>query len=262
MSYAPQTLLDARKVYQKYTGLPNNQVGIVGDEDHKGGYHCGWDLRRIKNGQLDDYSWEESSRDWNHKTNAASAMDFGWFEITLNGKRCTLIDFNVWLVKELNAGAPDTLDIRELIYTDDGKTVKRWDRLKLRTSGDSSHLTHTHCSRFRDAENKPFAPLIERFFGGTVEPLQVAQINNSEHYLQSVVGMTDAAVGISNTVDHDIEIPNQFIVAFKKLVKEIDSMKMLLNDMDKKIDALGNSNQVSGTLNISGGVLNIGPSEE
>lgn len=164
MTYAPQTLLDARHVYQDYTGLSDVEVGIVGDKDHDGGYHQGWDNRRITNGELNDYSWEESSRDWNHKTNAASAIDFGWFEIALGGSTITLIDFNLWIVQELNVGAPDSLDVREFIYTPDGVTVKRWDRLKKRTSGDKSHLTHSHMSRFRDAEKKALAPFINRFF--------------------------------------------------------------------------------------------------
>lgn len=258
MSYAPQTLLDTRHVYQEYTSLPNNAVGIVGDENHKGGYHCGWDLRRIVNGQLDDYSWEESARDFSHKTDAASAIDFGWFDKVIGGKRVTLIDFNLWMVKELNAGAADSLDVRSFIYTPDGKVVKRWDRLKKRTSGDSSHLSHSHLSRFRDAENRLLAPLIERFFGGTVEPLQVAQINNSEHYLQSIVGMTDKADHISNTVDHELEIPNQFIVAFKELINKVEDLKLSLDEVNSKLDNMSAVDPPS-VLNVTSGVLNIGP---
>lgn len=39
-------------------------------------------------------------------------------------------------------------------------------------------------------------------------PLEAAQINNSEHYLQSIVGMTEHAELISNTVQHDLTVPN------------------------------------------------------
>jgi hypothetical protein len=264
-TYAPQTLLDCRHCYMEYTGITDfTAVGIVGDDDHDGGYHCGWSGRKTdSHGNTDDYSWEESSRDSNHKTNAASAIDFGWFDITINGKRTTLIDFNLWMVEQLNAGAPDTLDIREFIYTPDGKIVKRWDRLKIRTGGDNSHLTHSHCSRFRDAENKPLAPLVERFFGGTVDPLLVAQIGNSEHYLQSIVGMTDEAHNISNVTVNDLKIPNQFIVAFKELTKVVDSLKADIAELSDKIDGMGTGSapSVPTVLNVTSGVLNIGPTE-
>lgn len=40
-------------------------------------------------------------------------------------------------------------------------------------------------------------------------PLESAQVNNSEHYLQSVVGMTAQASNISNTVQHDLTVPNK-----------------------------------------------------
>lgn len=40
-------------------------------------------------------------------------------------------------------------------------------------------------------------------------PLESAQINNSEHYLQSIVGMTAQAELISNTVQHDLVAPNK-----------------------------------------------------
>lgn len=164
MTYAPQTLLDARHVIQRYTGLPSASVGITPDPKHNGGYHCGWDQRRLVNGKLNDYSWTESPRDSNHKTNAASALDIGWFTKLTDGRNVSLIEMNHWLVGECLRGAEDTLDIRSVIYTPDGKNVLRWDRLRRRSSGDSSHLTHTHISRHRDAENKPIAQLFERFF--------------------------------------------------------------------------------------------------
>lgn len=40
-------------------------------------------------------------------------------------------------------------------------------------------------------------------------PLQDAQNSNSEHYLQSIVGMTLEAENISNTVQHDLKVPNK-----------------------------------------------------
>lgn len=43
----------------------------------------------------------------------------------------------------------------------------------------------------------------------TMTPLQDAQNSNSEHYLQSIVGMTLEAENISNTVQHDLKVPNK-----------------------------------------------------
>ena len=170
MSYAPKTLLDVRDFMQAITGLPDNALGIVADQAHDGGYHCGWDRRRIRNGQLDDYSWEDASRDLAHKTNAAAAFDLGKFEQLLNGAAVSWIDFSVWLVGQCEANrnnssvAQDCADIRSIIYTRDERTVVRWDRLRIRSGGDSSHLTHTHISYFRDAENRDKLGPYRRFF--------------------------------------------------------------------------------------------------
>ena len=48
-------------------------------------------------------------------------------------------------------------------------------------------------------------------------PLQEAQINNSEHYLQSIIGMTDAALGISNVTDHNLTVPNKLTAAIREI---------------------------------------------
>lgn len=154
-TYAPQRLLDLRHYLQPITGLPDKDLGIVGDEDHHGGYHHGWSMRAGDG----DYSWDESTRDWNSaRTEAASGFDLGMFS--------RLRELSVWLVNECKAGAPDTQDFREIIYSPDGVTVKRWDRMGVRTTGDSSHLTHTHCSFFRDAEKNDKTAVFRRFFEG------------------------------------------------------------------------------------------------
>lgn len=155
MTRAPANLMAVRSLLLTHLDLDSKasrsqdlepaEVGIVGDASHRGGYHCGFD-RVVTN----DYSVVESSRDKTGLTDYASALDVGWFTITVNGKTHTLRTFSVWLVRECEAGAPDTLWIREVIYSPDGKTVKRWDRLKRRSSGDNSHLSHTHISAFRD----------------------------------------------------------------------------------------------------------------
>lgn len=160
MTYAPQPLKDAQAYLKEQTGLPWVSLGIVGDEDHRGGYHCGWNRRRLVDGELHDYAWNESTRDSGHRTDAASALDVGAF--SKGGKN--LRQFNAWLVAQCKAGAPDTRDIREVIYSLDGETVKRWDRLGKRTSGDSSHKSHTHISYHRDAEARDKVGLFKRYF--------------------------------------------------------------------------------------------------
>ncbi len=157
MTYVPAPLAELQDYMQEKTGLPPNSLGVYPDDDHDGGYHCGWDRRRIRNGVLDDYSWQESPRDWNHKTDAARAFDCGSFS--------RLQEMSVWIVQECQRGAPDTLDIREVIYSPDGAVVKRWDRLGIRSGGDDSHLFHTHFSFFADAEAHDKLSVFQRFFG-------------------------------------------------------------------------------------------------
>ncbi len=135
--------------------LEPDEVGIVGDPAHMagGGYHLGNDdLARI--GRLNtDYSKRESARD-RPGTNAASALDIGQF--TTRGH--TLASLSVAVVDACRRGDPRCRDVREVIYSPDGRTVKRYDRLGLRTTGDSSHLFHTHLTFFRDSEGHRAQP--------------------------------------------------------------------------------------------------------
>jgi hypothetical protein len=155
MTYAPASIKAAQVYLRAQTGLPWVSLGIVGDENHDGGYHHG-----KPNVPAWDYSRDESSRDEKGLTGAASALDIGKFT---KGTK-TLRTFSVWLVQQCKANAPDTRDIREVIYSPDGKVVKRWDRLGKRTSGDSSHLSHTHISYHRDAEARDKTGLFKRYF--------------------------------------------------------------------------------------------------
>lgn len=158
MSYAPATISAARTLILKtLPKMDPMSVGIVGDDAHaKSGtsYHLGKDALRSGS-----YSVVESSRDA-HPTNAASALDFGTFKAGDHNLRT----FSKWLVDQCKAGTADTKDIREVIYSLDGKTVKRWDRLGKRAGGPSSHTTHTHISWFRDSESRDKARLFRRYF--------------------------------------------------------------------------------------------------
>jgi len=153
---APANLLTVRTLLLDNLGIAPAGVGIVGDPAHQGGYHCGSD-RVVTN----DYSVVESPRDGAGLTDFASALDVGEFAYGAHNLRT----FSLWCVGECVKGAADTRDIREIIYSPDGTTVKRWDRLGKRTTGDDSHLYHTHFSFFRDATKagRDLTPLFRRY---------------------------------------------------------------------------------------------------
>ncbi|MDP9799339.1 hypothetical protein J2S43_007851 [Catenuloplanes nepalensis] len=153
MTVAPTELLGARAMLLEHldmhpgtvpADLDPAEVGIVAGPASMGtdSYHCG--EPELPGGAV--YSKHESPRD-SRPDAYASALDVGEF----SRGRATLRDFSLWLVAQCEAGADWTRDIREVIYSPDGKTVKRWDRLRRRSSGDASHLTHTHISWFRDS---------------------------------------------------------------------------------------------------------------
>jgi len=165
MTYAPADIsavrtwliaaFDLVKGTARGVDLEANEVGIVGDPAHAatGGYHEGNDdLSRV--GRLTtDYSKRESGRD-RPGTNAASALDIGDFDATVGGRRHTLRSLSAAIVAACRAGDERARDVREVIWSPDGSTVQRWDRLGLRTSGDGTHRWHTHISFFRDAEGR------------------------------------------------------------------------------------------------------------
>jgi hypothetical protein len=174
MTSAPAGLLEARRLLIEHldthpgqtvsADLDPAEVGIVGDAGHLGGYHCGRDrVRRDSAGNIVDYSVIESPRDRAGLDLDAAALDVGWFIVTTPRGAFNLRHFSAWLVGECERGAPDTLDIREVIYSLDGVAVKRWDRLKRRTTGDGSHRTHTHISEFRDSNGRKMPALMRRW---------------------------------------------------------------------------------------------------
>ncbi len=170
MTRAPENLLAVRRLLLAYLNVDKStvraadlepgEVGIVGDTAHRGGYHCGSD-RVVDN----DYSVVESARDSSGLTLFASALDVGMFTVTSGGRTHNLRTLSTWMVAQCKAGTADTRDIREVIYSPDGKVVRRWDRLGKRSTGDSSHLTHTHFSFFRDSTKagRDLTPLFRRY---------------------------------------------------------------------------------------------------
>ncbi|WP_229401906.1 hypothetical protein [Micromonospora okii] len=191
MTRAPESLLAPRRLLLDHLGphgLVPVAVGIVGDPAHRGGYHCGSD--RVDG---DDYSVRESSRDRTGLTDDAAALDIGQFRVARAGQVYDLRHFSRWLAGECAKGAADTRDIREVIYSPDGRTVRRWDRLGRRSSGDRSHLAHTHISYFRDAikAGRDQSPLFRRYLTsiGLIESEDImASIDDLRRVIREEVG--------------------------------------------------------------------------
>lgn len=176
MTSAPPDLLQVQAYLHDKTGQPWASLGIVHTTPQGGGYHEGEDLL-IAAGTApgpqypgSDYSYTDSPRDLLPTGrlaggNYASAFDFG-------GDFPQFLQFNAWMRARMLANDPRTRDVREMIYTLDGRTVRRIDRTGVQgDSGDSSHLSHTHFSFFRDsvgrrAGSDNFMGLIVEFFGG------------------------------------------------------------------------------------------------
>jgi hypothetical protein len=177
MTYAPATLT-ALGAYWKANGGVN--LGIVGDTSHvaKGvSYHLGKSQLT-----LGAYS-RQTARDKAGLTEAASAIDLG----KLNGSFRQLRDFSKWLVADARANAPGTSDMREIIYSPDGVTVLRWDRQRGFASAprsgeaDSTHLTHTHVSWYRDAEKRDHTTAFRPYF--PVPPPTGGDVPNLSTYI-------------------------------------------------------------------------------
>ncbi|MET7835047.1 hypothetical protein GA0070622_2432 [Micromonospora sediminicola] len=204
MTSAPANLLAVRNLLLTYLNVDKNavrdqdlepaEVGIVGDANHRGGYHCGSD-RVVVN----DYSVVESTRDRSGLTLYASALDVGTFSVRSGGATHTLRTFSTWMAAQCAANAADTRDIREIIYSPDGRTVRRWDRLGKRTSGDSSHLFHTHFSFFRDSTKagRDQTPLFRRYLTaiGLIAPVKPEDDMEQTDKLVGNTGYPNRTVG-------------------------------------------------------------------
>jgi hypothetical protein len=160
VTFNPPDLVAVQGDVQALINIPLNSLGILGDTDHVDGgdsYHLGKDQLSAHA----SYSLTESPRD-RHPTNAASAFDIGnaWRLGATNDAAAKALAQNAFLrfnriyVAALKANVEGSEDIREIIYTPDGTTVKRLDVLGIRTTGDDKHLTHTHTSFFRDSEGR------------------------------------------------------------------------------------------------------------
>lgn len=169
MSFAPASIKALAAFWVRQGGVNS---GIVGDGRHLKGYHLGED--RIYDGSGPglggaDYS-VQTARDKAGLSEAASAIDLG----KLNGSLPQLYKFSAWLVARCRANRPGTADVREVIYSPDGKTVLRWDRQRGYSSAprtgeaDSSHLWHTHISFYRDSENRDKVGIFAPYFAPAI----------------------------------------------------------------------------------------------
>jgi hypothetical protein len=179
----PDSLRDLGAFWTAHGGV---NLGVVGNEKHCDGYHLGQDRifsscackpkgRCIAGLKNNDYS-VRTVRDQSGLTNFASAIDLG----RLNGTLPQLQAFSRWLVRRCQANVRGTRDVREIIYSPDGKRVYGYSRemgvasRPILDYGDASHLTHTHISFYRDSETRDKRPLFEPFFdavqAGTLDP--------------------------------------------------------------------------------------------
>jgi len=164
MTFAPASIRAVRALLKgQDADLDDDELGIVGGPSHVAtgtSYHLGADqLIMAKN----PYS-ARTARDRAGLSDAASALD-------IDDDLDELRTLSVWLVGQCRAGAGDTLDIREVIYSPDGVAVYRWDRERGVSSSpapdsDLSHRTHTHVSWYRDSEFRDKTAAFKRFFEG------------------------------------------------------------------------------------------------
>ncbi|MFG1950801.1 hypothetical protein [Micromonospora sp. NPDC048830] len=248
------THLNVDKDVSRPQDLEPNEVGIVGDAQHVGGYHCGSD--RVVDG---DYSVVESTRDRSGLTLDASAVDVGMFTVTAGGRTHNLRSFSVWCVQQCVAGTADTRDIREIIYSPDGKTVKRWDRLGKRTTGPSSHLTHTHFSFFRDSTKagRDQTPLFRRYLTtiGLIEGDDMsAQAENEIH--QVFVGLFRGGNSMGRKVDPDGTGP---AAASNSLVAKLDYTMLRLDAAIAQLTALSDKDFTDEEAIVAGVLAKLTP---
>ena len=168
MTFAPATLKSLAALLVSHDVV---NLGIVGDTAHQAkgtSYHLG------KDDLIDGAYSAAFPRDKAGLSDAASAIDIGKFDGSYTGLRA----FSKWLVARCQNGDPGTDDIREVIFSPDGKIVQRWDNYGKKLylggtgtgQGDDSHLYHTHVSFPRDSEFRDKTALFGRYWGDAAPP--------------------------------------------------------------------------------------------
>ena len=266
MTRAPGNLLAVRELLLTHLNVDKNavrvadlepaEVGIVGNSAHRGGYHCGAERVVAR-----DYSVIESTRDSTGLSDYASALDVGQFEVQAGGRTHTLRTFSTWCVAQCVAGAAGTRDIREIIYSPDGRTVKRWDRLGRRTTGDSSHLFHTHFSFFRDAvkAGRDQTPLFRRYLT-TIGLLKENDMSaTSERQVANIYqGLFHGGPSMGRSVDPDGSGPT---AAGNSLVAKLDYLMLRVDALAAQVTALAGRDFTDEQAIIAGVVAGLGPAD-
>jgi hypothetical protein len=201
MTFAPLTL-KALGAYWNAQGGVN--LGIVGDTAHAQlgvSYHLGKSQLRS-----DAYSIQ-TARDKAGLTEAASAIDLG----RLDGSLTQLRKFSDWLARRCVKNQPGTFDVREVIYSPDGKMVlgyKDGVDFLIPGFGDDSHLTHTHISFYRDSEFRDKLALFRPYFelpdtgadmatGFDFRPdtrLGTVTVNGKDHWYRDIAGVMQGPI--------------------------------------------------------------------
>ena len=186
----PPRLVELGKFWKAQHGV---NLGVIGDTGHvaKGvSYHLG------KAELTGDAYSIQSARDKAGLTNAA---------------------FSEWLVARCLADPAVRHDVREIIYSPEGKTVQRYSGIdnKIHTgpgNGDLTHRTHTHISFFRDSEKRDKVFLFQPFFqaagwGPDVSPeiravdptafRVAAAIRRTGHNFGSLIDLADLKVALT-----------------------------------------------------------------
>ncbi|MFC4020146.1 hypothetical protein ACFOW4_19680 [Micromonospora sp. GCM10011542] len=263
MTRAPANLLAVRSLLLTHLNVDPDttrsddlepaEVGIVGDAAHRGGYHCGSD-RVVTN----DYSVVESPRDRAGLTLDAAALDVGGFEVRSGGRTHTLPSFSLWCVGQCAANATDTRDLREIIYSPDGSTVKRWDRLGRRSSGDDSHRWHTHFSFFRDAikAGRDQRPLFRRYLS-SIGLLEDDMSEQAETQINSIfAGFFRGGTSMGRSVDPD---GSGSAVASNSLVAKLDYTMLRLDALGAQLTALANRDFTDEAAIVAGVLASLTP---
>ncbi|MFG3704435.1 hypothetical protein ACGF7U_06825 [Micromonospora sp. NPDC047670] len=263
MTRAPENLLTVRRLLLDHLNIDPDtvrsqdlepaEVGIVGDPAHRGGYHCGSD-RVVTN----DYSVVESPRDSAGLTLDAAALDVGLFQVRAGGRTHDLHTFSNWCVAQCVANTPDSRDIREIIYSPDGAVVRRWDRLRRRSSGDNSHLWHTHFSFFRDSikANRDQTPLFRRYLT-TIGLLEDDMSAQAESQINSIyVGMFYGGSSMGRSVDPDAGGP---ATASNSLVAKLDYTMQRLDTVAAQLTALSNKDFTDEQAIVTGVLATLTP---
>mgnify|MGYP001579767008 CR=1 FL=1 len=164
MSYAPATLTAVAAYWVAHGGANGGIIRSIARQV-KPSYHCGKDgIDYYGRTGANDYSIR-NPRDLAGLTNASAALDLSWASADKSGLRAG----SNWLVAQIQAGALDTLDFVEVVWSPDGSTVSGWNRWRgnsiIPGYGDASHLWHTHVAWARDTEQNDKLAVFRRYFG-------------------------------------------------------------------------------------------------